>query len=93
MSSISCPNCGSFDLSKSKGGLTSLGLLMMFIGFIFGGGGEGASSFYGGSMKSYLWGIYVLLIGIVLWIFGAILDSKKSVREYECKNCKYKFNS
>jgi len=92
MSSINCPNCGSFDLSKSKGVLTSLGILMMFIGFIFGGGGEGASSFYGGSMKSYLWGIYVLLIGIVLWIIGSIKDSKKSAREYECKNCKYKFN-
>jgi len=91
MSNLQCPNCNSFDLSKTKGGLTYLGIFMSFIGFIFGGGGEGASSFYGGTMNSYLWGIYLLVIGIVLWIIGSIRDSKKSVREYECKNCKYKF--
>jgi len=91
MSNIKCPNCGSFDLEKTKGGLTSLGLLMTFIGFIFGGGGEGASSFYGGQMESHLWGIYLFLIGIIVSIIGWIRDSRKQVREYECKSCKYKF--
>ena len=66
---------------------------MMFIGFIFGGGGKGTSSIYGGYMESYFWGIYLLLIGVIVWIIGLIKDSKKSVREYECKGCKYKFTS
>ena len=93
MSNTKCPNCGSYDISKTKGGLTSLGILMMFIGFIFGGGGKGASSFYGGYMESYSWGIYLLLIGVFVWIIGSIKDSKKTVRDYECKSCKCKFTS
>lgn len=88
---MKCPNCSSFDISKSHGGTYSIGVLCTLIGFILGGGGEGASSFYGGHISSSIWGIYLFLIGIVLWIYGSFRDSRKQFREYDCKNCKCKF--
>lgn len=88
---MQCPNCKSYDTSKNNGTTTSVGCFVMFVGFFFGGGGAGASSFYGGEMGSFLWGIYILLFGILVWIIGKIRDSKKQVIEYECKSCKYNF--
>ena len=93
MTNIQCPNCQSFDIAKLKGSFTSLGLMMMFVGFFFGGGGEGASSFYGGNMETYMWGVYLLFIGVFVAIFGAIKDYNKKVNDFECKSCKYKFQS
>ena len=65
----------------------------MFLGLLPLGLGSGMSSFYGGSFTggSPLFGIVLIIIGIIIFIYSIISSSRKEVEDWECKNCKYEF--
>jgi hypothetical protein len=85
-----CPNCGSFDTSSSNGS-QGCGCVLILIGFIAGGGAAGSAMSQGGWLPTYSWGIPLLLIGVVVWVYGLFNERTSIDRTYTCNNCKYKF--
>jgi len=92
MGKIQCPNCNSYNTNE-KLGKSGCGCLLMFLGLLPLGLGSGMSSFYGGSFTggSPLFGIVLIIIGIIIFIYSMISSSRKGFEEWECKNCKYEF--
>ena len=88
---VQCPNCGSYDTSSSSNGAQGCGCVLMFIGFIAGGGAAGSAMAQGGWLPTYSWGIPLLLVGVVVWIYGFFTSKRSTVRTYTCNNCKYEF--